>query len=184
MAHAVKISDAFQLVDNGGPTCRRSNCPSGRSSAKDNNSKSEIMKRTSKKITQSEEETEEDLRMLVRSKQSQRLPTIFEGLLCRSRSWEARFSQKEFRGKSFNWSYPISSWSVEFCENKRREQGRRPCEELSYSYNNILNVTVFDGKENIFANGPANDGADETFVSACIAEKAVLNKIDKMSKID
>lgn len=43
---------------------------------------------------------------------------------------------------------------------------------------------VLDGKENMSLSGWADDGADESIVSACIAEKAVLNGTSKMSKFN
>lgn len=48
----------------------------------------------------------------------------------------------------------------------------------------LFDITVLHGMESVFVNVCADHGSNESIVSDCIAEKVVLNRVDKISKIN
>lgn len=177
MTHTIMLSEAFQLVENGSPKKKLvTNRPTGgggkshvpADKGKDGNKKSESDKKAP--ICLYAPHKAKGYRHFL--KDCTACPDAEKDLLFRQLA-----AEKAATGPS------RSTRSQKGAEDKKAAVTgslNPPHDQPTYP---TLNVTFCDGSESMTESGRADEGSDETIISARIAESATFNGIGKMAKI-
>lgn len=189
MKHAIRVAEAFQIVDNGKPRSNRQPEPSttNRSGSKTPSDKNSTPTDDSKSKNGG-------------GGKSKKAPLCLHPP-CRSKGVrhfmrdcdQTTDDQKKALLKSLADEKAKTGPSKSTRSQTQAEDGnisgtktvRRINQKLNFdSTTPSFTVTIQDGREMMEATARADDGSDESIVSAKLAEKAVLNGIGKISKID
>lgn len=192
MKHAIRLSEAFQLVDIGKPNITDSNdVNNGRKGPRSGDEKKGPDTQPSKLKSSTSDKSElpiclygphkaKGYRHLL--KDCTQCPEQEKKELLKARA-EEKYKTGPARSTRSQTALGSSSTADKNAEEAKKVTGRiQPSSQLLASPS--FQVNVMDGTESMTANGRTDDGSDESIVSSRFAEKAVLNGIGKMTKID
>lgn len=184
MAHAIKLSEAFQLVDNGPPSRENSNTIS-RKNRRNVSSPREGGKRNQPQKAQVGQHKTLPVCLWPPHRAKGYRHYLKDCTACPDDEKKVLFKALSDANAATGPSKSTRSQmkaaaSPAMTDTKDLVTGRMT-EKLSRT--GSVQVELQDGSETVNARGRADDGSDESIVSSRIAEQAVLNGVGKMAKI-